>query len=122
MERGLTAERIRAAAEGSGQPAVCRPDRRRRRGERFLLLDILAHISQTAFQTLQERAQYTEGVFGRRKRGGEDVGDRGVGLRRAAGSVGVKHRREFRYGASLSRIERRARAELVDHVFERLNL
>src|SRR6185503_6251836 len=38
VERRLAAERIAAAAEGAGEPAVRRPDGRRRVGERFLTL------------------------------------------------------------------------------------
>ena len=55
VKRRLARERIRAAAERACQPAVGRPDRRRRRRERFLPLDVAPDVAQPALEALQER-------------------------------------------------------------------
>src|SRR5437764_15304467 len=68
MEAGLAGERIAAAAERAGQPAVRRPDRLRRRRERLADFDVLTHDAQPALESVEQIAQYTERVFGRRER------------------------------------------------------
>ena len=65
VEARLAGERIAAAAERAGQPAVRRPDRRRRGGERLALLDVAPDVAQAALEPLQQVAQHAERVFGR---------------------------------------------------------
>src|SRR5207244_8919783 len=67
VEPGLAGERIAAAAEGSGEPAMRRPDRRRGGGERFAPLDVAAHVAQAVLEALQEIAEHAEGVLRRRE-------------------------------------------------------
>ena len=120
---GLAGERIAAAAERAGQPAVRRPDRRRRGRERLAPLDVAPHVAQTALETLQQIAQHAERVFRRGERRRRDLRDR-----RRCGSQVPPAARAFTTAGSFC-IARacagssvRARAEVVDDALERLNL
>ena len=54
VEARLAGERIAAAAERAGQPAVRRPDRRRRGRQRLAPLDVAADVAQPALEALQQ--------------------------------------------------------------------
>ena len=122
MEAGLAGERIRAAAERAGQPAVRRPDRRRGGGQRFLPLDVRRTLRSRLSRPCS-RSRSTPKVSS------GEVSDVEMTLEiaalacgRAAGGPCLHDSRQLLHRARLSRIERRARAEVVDHVLERLNL
>src|SRR5438132_427183 len=121
---GLAAERIAAAAEESGEPAVRRPDRRRRVGELLAAFDVAPHEVQAALESLEEIAKRAERVFGRSDRSGEHA-RRAVERRffdRTAHRALTHRGRQLGDRASGRRIQIGARAEIVDDAFKRLNL
>src|SRR5580765_6722000 len=123
---GLARERIATAAERTSQPAVRRPDRRGRRGELFAAFDVAPHEAEAAFKPVEQIAEHAKCVFRRVERGLRDIRKRAVcGARVCVGAAGRPRphdRRELLHGARLRGIEHRPRAEVVDDVFERLNL
>ncbi len=122
MEPAFARERIRAAAEGARQPPEGRPDRGRRRRERFLSFDVATDVEQPALESLQERAEHAEGVFRRDERGGQHARDGGLRLADAARGTRLCDRRQPLDGSGLGGIERGALAEVLDDVLEGLNL
>src|SRR5438874_6257801 len=106
MIAGLTGEWIAPGPEDAGEPAVCRPDRRRRSGQRLAALHIAAHVAQPALEAGQEVAQYAESIF----RSGERRGLRDVGNRwdrrydRATGRARLHDGREFLHRTRLHRV------------------
>ena len=114
MKARLAGERIAAAAERAGQPAVRRPDRRRRGGQRFAPLDVAAHVAQPALEALQQIAQHAERVFRRRRARPSAMSAIAAfaGHAGAAGGARLHDGRQLLHRARLRRIERaRARRD-----------
>ena len=59
----LAREWIAVAAERTRQPAMRRPDGRRRGGERFAPFDVAAHEAEAAFETVEQIAEHAKCVF-----------------------------------------------------------
>src|SRR5206468_12479993 len=60
MKARLSGERIAAATERAGEPAMRRPDGRSCGGQRLATLDVAAHAAQTAFEAMQHITQHAQ--------------------------------------------------------------
>ena len=63
VEVGAAGDRIRPRAHARREPAMGRPDRRRRIGQGISLLDHGAHGLQTGLESFEQRAEQAERVF-----------------------------------------------------------
>ena len=121
MESRLAGERIAAAAEEAGEPAVRRPDRRRGAAS--------ASRRSTSWRTKLSRlsspcsrSRSTPNVSSGEVSELESTLDSMLAAIGAAGRALTHHGRQLLHRARRRGIERRARAEIVDDAFERLDL
>ena len=121
MEAALAGERVRAAAKRAGEPAMRRPDRRGRRCKLLLTLDVAPKLAE-AVSRPRSRSRSTPNVSSGFVSEANTLRDGRLSARAAAGRPGLDDRWQLLHRPDLAGIERRARAEVVQDVFERLNL
>ena len=121
MEILLAGDRIGAIAHARRQPAVRRPNRRRRRGQLIALVDVgRARVCSRLSRPCEQILQQAEGVF-RRAEPRRHRGERGA-------RGGAAHRAVLHDGGQLvhrvlqRRVERRLRAEVRHRGLQRHDL